>query len=118
MFQFLLVSLLVNVAYIMMFVPIYGIEAAGHASIIAYAVYNALLIRESKAYVPICIDMTYLSKVLVLSFVVVAVAAVLRTVFGVNDLFALVVQGCLCAALYLMLSMAFGLHKQFAGLSE
>lgn len=118
MFRFLLISLIANVAYVLLFVPVYGIEAAGHASIIAYAVYNFLLIRESKAYVPIHIDLTYLLNILIISVTIAVISIAFKMFFGLNNFISLITQGSICVALYLILSMVLGLHKQFIGLSE
>lgn len=117
-FQFLVISLIVNLGYSLLFVPIYGVLAAGHASILAYLVYNALLIKESASYVPVNIDWRYFMKVMVLSLAIACLAVLLRSLFSLNDIGSLLAQGCACAIAYLIASIAAGLYKQFLGLSD
>lgn len=113
MFAYLLVSLVVNAAYTLAFVPLYGIDAAGHASIASYIVYNALLIIRSRKSVPIAFDIVYLVKAAALSIVLAGIAFVLKVFIGIDSILLLVVQGCVCALLYLVASLALGMLKPF-----
>lgn len=113
MFAYLLVSLVVNAAYTIAFVPLYGIDAAGHASIASYLVYNVLLIRRSRKTVPITFDIAYLAKAAGLSIALAGIAFGLKFLVGMDSILLLAVQGCVCALLYLAASLAFGMHRPF-----
>ncbi len=118
MLLFLAVSLTVNVMYMLLCVPIYGIEAAGHASILAYLIYNILLIKESHKYISIKIDSIYLIKVIILSIFVVVVAFSMSHAIGTENLALTLIQGCVCVFIYFLGSLLLGLQKPFAVLLE
>lgn len=113
--EYLVISLVVNLAYTLIFVPVYGIDAAGHASIASYLVYNILLIRRSRTAVPIVFDVAYLAKVCVLSVVLAGVIFAFKALIGTSTLLLLVIQGCICVLFYLVASLILGLYKPFLG---
>lgn len=115
MFLFLVISLAVNIIYMFIFIPIYGIEAAGHASIIAYLIYNIFLIKESYKYIPIKIDYHYLIKVMIMSAITVVLALLLSSFIGTGGLALTVVQGSACVLVYFFGSLLLGLHRPFTG---
>lgn len=118
MLVYLLISLIANSSYTFAFTPLYGIDAAGHASVISYLIYNALLIKRSRKAVPIVFDIAYLGKTAALSMALVGVAFTLKMLFGAGDILPLVVQGCVCTLLYLTTSLALGMHRPFLKPSE
>lgn len=113
MFLFLIISLAANIAYMLICVPLYGIEAAGHASIISYLLYNILLIKESYKYINIIIDYIYLLKVMIVSVIVVIAALLISGFVGTGNIALVVIQGCICIFLYFLGSLLLGLYKPF-----
>ena len=73
-FYGLLIAALINVLYNFSFIPVYGIDASAHSSILAYVVYNILLVVFTKKYYTILFDWKYLIKTYLITAVTVACA--------------------------------------------
>lgn len=112
-FYGLLIAAIVNCTYNAVFIPIYGIDASAHSSLIAYVVYNVALVLFTKKYYPLKCDVPYLLKTLVVTVITVVVAVVLQDILHIHDLFHLVLEGFVCAITYVTLSFALKLLKVF-----
>jgi len=111
LFLILLVSMALNVAYLFAFVPVYGISAAGHGSILAYLIYNILILIRSRRYIRITIDYRYVATVLCTSAFVLLVAALLSALLPVKSVLLLCIEGATCVGLYLVVSVRLGLTR-------
>ena len=108
-FYGLLIAALINVFYNFAFIPVYGIDASAHSSILAYVVYNILLVVFTKKYYTILFDWKCLIKTCLVTAVTAICAAVLMKLIPINSLVILIIEGSICVAVYMVLSFRFKL---------
>lgn len=108
-FYGLLIAALINVLYNFSFIPVYGIDASAHSSILAYVVYNILLVVFTKKYYTILFDWKYLIKTCLITAVTVACAITLMKLIPINSLGILIIEGSICTVVYIILSFRFRL---------
>lgn len=110
-FYGLAISTVINCLYNALFIPIYGIDASAHSSLIAYLFYNIWLVSYSKKYYQFTFDWKY-SIFTVISTVVTAIfAIVLMKVVPIGSIITLCLEGLSCMFVYLCASYFFKLFK-------
>ena len=107
----LLITAAVNFLYNIVFIPIYGVNASAHSSIIAYITYNVLLICSAKRYMVVDFDVFYLIKNIAITLVTIILAMIILKAWKINSIGILVVQILLCAVSYIILSVGFKLFS-------
>ena len=103
-FYGLFVAAIINVAYNFIFIPVYGIDASAHSSILAYVVYNILLVAFTKRYYKIIFDWIHLAKTCIVTAVTVCCALVMMHFFPISSIGILIIEGIVCVAIYIGLS--------------
>lgn len=112
-FYGLLIATIVNCAYNAVFIPVYGVDASAHSSLIAYLIYNIYLVLYTKKFYPIKIDGKYIFKTIFATGVTVGVAiALMRAVIPAN-LIQLLMELVICAVVYFAVSCLLRLPKVF-----
>lgn len=107
----LIITAAINFVYNLVFIPIYGIDASAHSSIMAYVVYNVLLVIASRKYLMVRFDFTYIFKNIgLLLFTTIIANAVLRA-WEIKSISTLIVQILICAAVYIGMSVALKLYE-------
>ena len=109
----LLIATATNCLYNLVFIPIYGIDASAHSSLIAYVLYNALLVFYTKKYYNLSFDLKYLFKVIVVSIITIIVAELQMFIKPIDSLLVLAVEVFISAIVYLGGSYFSGLLNVF-----
>lgn len=112
-FYGLLTAAFINCAYNWIFIPIYGINASAHSSLLAYITYNALLVIFTKKYYELRFDAMYAAKVLLVSVGTVGIALLIMALKPISSIWALLFEGAMSVILYLGGSYLLGLLKVF-----
>ena len=112
-FYGLLIAAFINCAYNWLFIPIYGINASAHSSLIAYITYNALLIFFTKKYYDLRFDIIYLLKVILVSAGTVGIALLIMALKPISSIWVLLLEGIVSVILYFGGSYLLGLLKVF-----
>ena len=111
-FYGLLIASIVNCGYNAIFIPIYGIDASAHSSVLAYVIYNILLVVYTKKYYSILIDFKYIVKTCLITFLTAIFAILLIKIVPIQNLGLLIIEGIGCAIFYLFLSWVMHLIKE------
>lgn len=112
-FYSLVTAAVINCAYNAVFIPIYGIDASAHSSLIAYIVYNILLILFTKKYYTLEFDIIYIIKCLITTGITVLLAYLMMNLISISSLWKLIFEGIVCAITYVALSVVFKLFYVF-----
>lgn len=104
-FYGLFIAALINVVYNLIFIPIYGIDASAHSSIIAYVIYNILLVIFTKKYYPILFDWKHLMKTCLITIITVGCAVLLMKYIPIRSSGYLIIEGAVCVIIYVILSL-------------
>lgn len=109
----LLAAAIINCLYNWIFIPVYGINASAHSSLLAYLVYNIMLVAFTNKYYDIKFDFEYLLKAMVVTGLTVAVALIMMKLMPILSLLHFWVEGMISVIAYLSISYLFGLTKIF-----
>lgn len=112
-FYSLAVAAVVNCVYNAVFIPIYGIDASAHSSLIAYLIYNALLILTTRKFYPISFDLSYAIRVGIITIITIFLGIGLMSKFPITGIGILLIQAVSCAVCYLCLSVVLKLTNVF-----
>lgn len=115
--KYILLSLLVaaaaNCIYNFVFIPIYGIDASAHSSLLAYILYNVLLMFYTKKYYKMNIDAKYIWRCSLAVISTIIVAIILMRVCPITNLLVLLGEIMICCVIYFSLSFALRLLRVF-----
>lgn len=103
-FYGLLVAAVINVVYNFVFIPVYGIDASAHSSILAYIVDNILLVIFTRRYYSIKFDWKYLYKSCLTTAITIACAIMMMHFFPIRNIGGLVIEGFICVVVYIITS--------------
>lgn len=112
-FLALLISTAINCVYNVIFIPIYGLDASAHSSLLAYITYNYLLYVYSRKYYQIIFDPSFLARTSLVTAATVLAAVLLLKSFAITTFVGLLFQILICGAVYISLSCLVRLHKVF-----
>lgn len=107
----LLITAIINVVYNLIFIPIYGMNAASHSSIIAYLIYIFLLYVTDSSPNKVCLSLKEWSRILIPALITFIFTYVLKQLMPINSLGALILQSCMCVCVYLVSSLVCGVLK-------
>lgn len=109
----LLFATAINCLYNLIFIPIYGIDASAHSSMVSYIFYNMYLVQKTKKYYRIVFDWKYILKTFAATAVTVIVAIYLMNWIEIGGIVSLALEAAVCGSVYIMLSYGFKLTKIF-----
>lgn len=109
----LLFATAINCLYNLIFIPIYGIDASAHSSMVSYIFYNMYLVLKTKKYYRIVFDWKYILKTFAATAVTVIVAIYLMNWIEISGIVSLALEAAVCGSVYIMLSYGFKLTKIF-----
>ena len=104
-FYGLSVAAITNVGYNFIFIPIYGIDASAHSSILAYLIYNILLVLFTKKYYVIKFDWKHLGKSCLATIITIICAELMLYCWPVRNIVTLIVEGVVCVIVYMGISL-------------
>ena len=113
-FTGLLFATIINCLYNLFFIPVYGIDASAHSSLLAYLFYNIYLVFRSRRYFKINFDYYYILKAVCITCITVLVAYCLMYFLPINSAVEFIIHIMISAVVYLGLSGVFGLYKPFS----
>lgn len=103
-FYSMVIAAVTNIGYNALGIPIYGIDASAHASLIAYGIYNILLVFFSRKCFRLLFDFRYFAKVIMVTICTVVFAIGLQKVYPINSMVSFLLQGGLSIVVYMTLS--------------
>lgn len=109
----LLFSTAINCLYNFIFIPIYGIDASAHSSMVSYIFYNVYLVLKTKRYYRIVFDWKYIIKTLVVIAATVVIAILLMNLIEISSVISLMFEAAICVVVYILLSFSLKLTKVF-----
>lgn len=112
----LLVTAIINVAYNVVFIPIYGINAASHSSIIAYLVYIFLLYIKDDSSNKVCLTLKECTQIVIPSLITFVITLTLKQLCPINSLLSLMIQAIICVFVYFVVSLICGVLKNVSSL--
>lgn len=112
-FYCLAAATVINCLYNAIFIPIYGIDASAHSSLIAYIMYNTLLLVITRKYYPISVDIGYAIRVGIITIITALLGIGLMIKFPIAGIDILIIQALICVVCYLALSVVLKLTNVF-----
>lgn len=109
----LIISTIVNLLYNLIFIPMYGITAAAHSSILSYIAYNILLIVLSKSSFKVKFEVSYLSKVVLLNVILIFLALFIKNYWRIDNNLILFLQLLICSIFYILGSLSLKLVQKY-----
>ena len=103
----------VNCIYNAVFLPIYGLDASAHSSLITYILYNVLLIIFTKKYYTLKLDYSYILRTCVVTGITLVLAVCMMKLVPISDLLILIIEALVCVIVYLFMSFIFKLYSVF-----
>ena len=114
LFVLSVLAAVVNVLYVIAFLPVYGLAAAAHASFISYLLLNIALVVASRKAARVVIDFAYMSKVVGASIISTLIAFAWAALVPVQDIASLILNLAIFGIAYVLLSIVLRLHRGFA----
>lgn len=110
-FYSLLVAAIINIIYNLIFIPVYGIDASAHSSLIAYIVYNLLLLIFTRRFYSISLDIKYLAKTVIATLITVLAAVIMMNIVPITSIWFLAFEAIVCVIVYVGASFIFKLWR-------
>lgn len=112
-FYGLAIATVLNCLYNAIFIPIYGIDASAHSSLLAYLFYNVWLLIIQRKYYKLIIDKKYMIKTVAAIIATLIVGISMLHFWIIGGITALILQLLICALVYLLVSLKLGLYSTF-----
>lgn len=109
----LLIATAINCIYNAVFIPVYGIDASAHSSLISYVIYNVLLVLFSKGKYKMSFDIKYALKTCFATALTILSAILLMRAFCINNTITLILEVAVCVVIYLFISFLLKLLEVF-----
>lgn len=103
----------VNCIYNAVFLPIYGLDASAHSSLVTYILYNLLLIIFTKKYYTLKLDYIYILRTCVVTMITLVLAFCMMKLVPITSLWVLIIEAIICVIAYLLMSFVFKLYSVF-----
>jgi O-antigen/teichoic acid export membrane protein len=107
----LIITAAINAGYNAIFIPVYGLDAAAHSSILAYIIYNMLLHFKCEDNERMSFDRVYYGKIVIALSAAFVVAILLNSVWELTTPLTLIIQAVISACVYGIVSIILGIHK-------
>lgn len=111
LFALLLFTAVVNVGYNLVFIPIYGLNAAAHSSIFAYVVYDIILYVSCQSKERVHYSLKQIGQIGLTTIVTCVCGYILKLTWNVNAIWELIIQAFIIALVYFALSFISGIYK-------
>lgn len=109
----LLIATAINCLYNLAFIPVYGIDASAHSSMISYVFYNIYLVVKTKRYYNIMFDWKYILKSVFATLATIGIALVLMSIVNISSIWILIMEAIICVITYIALSYLLKLLNVF-----
>lgn len=103
----------VNILYMIIFLPVYGLSSAAHASFFSYLLLNIMLVVASRKGARVVLDFVYIGKVIGVSIIAALSAFAWSLFLPVHDVVGLFLNVAVFGAVYVVLSLALRLQRGF-----